>query len=119
MTIDMHGSGAKTSPLYRTIYRLVRQIPAGRVASYGQIARIAGCSPRVVGYAMAAVPASASVPWQRVVNSRGEISLRRDGDGESRQRDLLEREGLTFDRKGRLDLSRVGWQGPLPEKSHP
>ncbi|NNG03075.1 MAG: cysteine methyltransferase [Inquilinus sp.] len=99
------------SPLYRRIYSVAAQIPAGRVASYGQIARIAGCGARVVGYAMAALPAGGDIPWHRVINSRGMISPRADGDT-ARQRRLLEAEGLRFDRAGRLDLAAVGWAGP-------
>ena len=103
--------GAAPSPLYGRIYAVVAQIPAGRVASYGQIARIVGCGARVVGYAMAALPAGSDVPWHRVINSRGMVSPRADGDT-ARQRRLLDAEGLSFDRAGRVDLSTFGWAGP-------
>jgi len=99
--------------LYERIYAIVRAVPEGRVATYGQVAAIAGrCTPRVVGYAMAAVPAGSGVPWHRVINSRGEISLRRDGEGHRVQRGLLESEGIAFDDRGRVDLARFGWTGP-------
>jgi methylated-DNA-protein-cysteine methyltransferase related protein len=97
--------------LYRRICAVVQRIPAGRVATYGQVARIVGhCSARTVGYAMAALPADTDIPWHRVINSRGMISPRRRGDGDERQRQRLEGEAVRFDAKGRVDLSRVRWQ---------
>jgi alkylated DNA nucleotide flippase Atl1 len=97
---------------YDRVYAVVRRIPRGRVATYGQVARLAGgCTARQAGYAMAALPEGSGVPWHRVVNAKGEISVRsRDQDGALVQRVLLEREGVRFDRRGRLDLSRVGWR---------
>ena len=101
------------------VYELVRAIPAGRVATYGQIARLiapvegldAGAylrlSPRWVGGAMAACPDD--VPWQRVINSQGKISPR-PGFGVMVQRKLLEGEDVTFDQHGRVDLKLYGWQ---------
>ena len=65
--------------LYQRIYELVRQVPPGFVVSYGQIAGLAGTTARTVGFAMAALPAGNDVPWQRVINRKGEISPRRDG----------------------------------------
>lgn len=96
---------------FERIYAVVREIPAGRVATYGQIAGIVGCTARMVGYAMAATPSGSDIPWQRVINSRGEISPR-PGDGPSRQRDLLGGEGIRFSAAGRVDLTEVGWSGP-------
>lgn len=100
------------SPLYQRIYALVAQIPPGRVVSYGAIARQVGCGARQVGYAMAALPAGHDLPWQRVINSKGEVSQRADGDGQLIQRRLLEGEGVEFDAAGRVDLSRFGWELP-------
>lgn len=97
--------------LFERIYALVRQIPPGRVATYGQIAGIVGCTARVAGYAMAATPDGEGVPWQRVINSRGEISLR-PGDGASRQRELLDAEGVRFNPAGRVDFGESRWAGP-------
>ena len=93
------------------IRALVRLVPRGRVATYGQIATIVdGCTPRMVGWAMAALPDRSDVPWHRVINARGEVSPRADGSGsERRQRWLLEREGVAFDGRGRVDLKRYGW----------
>jgi methylated-DNA-protein-cysteine methyltransferase-like protein len=103
-------SDDRRSRLYEEIYALVRQVPPGRVVSYGQIAAcLDRCTPRQVGYAMAALPTSSGVPWQRVINSRGEVSARRRGAGHHRQRQLLEQEGVRFDDRGRVDLKRYGW----------
>ena len=102
------------SELYQRIYIVVRQIPTGKVSTYGQIAAIVGrgCTARQVGYAMAALRSDdKSVPWQRVINSQGEISLRPGGGG-ARQRGLLEAEGVEFDAGGRADFRRFGWEGP-------
>ena len=103
------------TPLFDVIFAVVRSIPKGRVASYGQIASVVGrCSPLMVGYAMSAVPFNGDVPWHRVVNHKGMISSRGDGDGEQIQRILLEAEGVRFDEKGRIDLNRVRWEFPAP-----
>lgn len=103
------------------VWEIVRQIPEGQVATYGQIATLIpvplGLSPndyrafgpRWVGGAMAACPPD--VPWQRVINAQGKISLRK-GSGESEQRALLEDEGVFFDDRQRVDLKRFGWKGP-------
>lgn len=100
------------SPLYQRIYKLVRQIPPGYVTSYGQLGRLAGCTARTVGFAMAALPAGHDVPWQRVVNSQGRVSPRRDGDGNLLQQELLRAEGIRFDASQRIDLQRFGWAFP-------
>ncbi len=97
-------------PLYERIYKIVCQIPPGKVASYGQIARIVGgCTPRMVGYAMSAIKSGSDVPWQRVINSQGRISVHGDGIGTSLQRQLLEEEGVEFDAGGRVDWDEFGW----------
>ncbi len=95
---------------HERIYVVVRRIPKGKVATYGQIARIVGrCTARMVGYAMAAVPEGSRVPWQRVINAQGMISARSGGDGDERQRVMLEKEGVMFDAKGRVDLTVFQW----------
>ena len=100
------------SPAYLKIYAIVRRIPRGRVATYGDVARLAGLPGRArqVGYALHALPASARVPWQRVVNAAGAISRRRHPGADLTQRMLLEREGIRFDAGGRIALSRYGWR---------
>ncbi len=100
-------------PIYLRIYLVVRQIPRGRVATYGQIGAIVGVStPRMVGYALASLPAGSDVPWQRVINAQGKISLRADSSENHLQRQLLEEEGIHFDAQKRVDFRRFRWSGP-------
>jgi methylated-DNA-protein-cysteine methyltransferase-like protein len=97
---------------YSKIYAVVRRIPSGRVASYGQVARWAGLPGRArqVGYALHAIDDDDDgIPWQRVVNARGEVSSRSEPGMENLQRAMLEAEGVNFDLGGRLDLERFGW----------
>ena len=92
------------------IYAVVRQVPSGRVTSYGRVASIAGgCTARMVGYALASLPGESSVPWQRVINAGGKISPHGEGFGSAIQRLLLEEEGIVFDAAGRVDFQRFGW----------
>ncbi len=96
--------------VYEKIYHIVRQIPIGKVASYGQVARyVEACTPRMVGYALAALSSNSDVPWHRVVNRQGKISLRSDGREDVAQRALLETEGIQFDRQGRINFEKFGW----------
>ncbi len=100
--------------MYERIYDVIRRIPTGRVATYGQIARIAGrCSARNVGYALSASPEGLDIPWHRVINRKGEISLRSDLGSDQLQRQLLESEGVVFDDKNRVDLNHYGWESSL------
>jgi methylated-DNA-protein-cysteine methyltransferase-like protein len=107
----MPGTGAGT---YDRIYAAVRRIPRGRVATYGQVAELAGLPghARQVGYALHALPEGTLVPWHRVLNARGTLSLRRDSGGEISQRLRLEREEVRFDAGGRVALDRVRWVPP-------
>ncbi len=100
--------------LYSRVYDLVCRIPAGRVSTYGQVARLIGRprGARQVGYALAALDNDSDVPWHRVVNAQGKISPRRVGGSDEFQRLLLEDEGVLFDEQGRIDLLRFGWSGP-------
>jgi len=90
---------------------VVRRIPRGRVATYGQVATLAGLPghARQVGYALHALTSATAVPWQRVVNAAGAISLRPTNGGIS-QRLLLEREGVRFDARGRIALKKYCWR---------
>ncbi len=101
------------SQLYDRIYAVIRTIPPGKVASYGQIAHIVGgCSARIVGYALAALKENITaeeVPWQRVINAQGRVSVHGDGFGNAIQEDLLRQEGIEFDADGRVDWDVVGW----------
>lgn len=101
--------------LHERIYAMVRRIPPGKVTTYGRIAElVGGCTALTVGYAMAALKHNAvpDVPWQRVINAQGKISLHGDGFGNAIQRALLEEEGVQFDADGRVDFAFCGWPGP-------
>src|SRR5207247_4526914 len=99
--------------VFEKIYRLVLRIPRGRVMTYGQIARLLEerYSPRLVGWAMHATPRDErTIPWHRVINSRGGISTGRVILAEpDRQRLMLEAEGVVFDARGNCDLSVYQW----------
>lgn len=99
------------SDAYERIYTVVKRIPRGRVATYGQVARLAGLPGRArqVGYALHAL-ASDEVPWHRVINARGEVSRRAVPPHEAVQRELLEREGVVFGADSRLLLRRYQWR---------
>ena len=103
------------SDFYHSVYDIVSQIPAGRVATYGQVALLAG-SPRAarqVGFALGKLDGDSAVPWHRVVNARGQVSLRAFSEGcEELQEELLADEGVVLDEGGRIDLSKWGWDGP-------
>jgi methylated-DNA-protein-cysteine methyltransferase-like protein len=106
---------------YAQVWDLVRQVPPGQVVTYGQVATLVNppsgmatrsyraFGPRWVGSAMARCPAD--VPWHRVVNAQGKISLRRSGGG-GEQRARLEAEGIIFDESGRISLDQYRWHGP-------
>jgi len=100
------------SDRYRRIYAAVSRVPKGRVATYGQIAAVAGLprQARFVGYALHALAADSDVPWHRVVNAAGKISLRADALGHDElQAELLRREGVRFV-GGAIPLARYRWQ---------
>ena len=102
--------------VYQKMRLVVRQIPPGQVATYGQIAWIVGAaSPRMAGYALGGLPQNTDIPWQRVVNSQGGISPRGDPLATGRQRKRLADEGVQFLADGRIDLRRFGWPGPDPD----
>lgn len=104
------------------VWEITRQVPPGKVSTYGQISSMIpppgtlslkdyeAFGPRWVGGAMANCPDG--VPWQRVINAQGKISQR---PGAQRQRELLEEEGVEFDDRDRIDFDRYGWEGPDPE----
>lgn len=96
---------------YERIYAVVARIPRGRVATYGQVAALAGLPGRArqVGYALHATPPTVRIPWQRVVNAQGTISLR-PGPGGDLQAALLQAEGVDLDDRGRIELARFQWQ---------
>lgn len=108
----------RENPTYERIYAVVRRIPRGRVATYGQVAELARLprQPRLVGYALHALPGECAVPWQRVVNALGEVSRRRRPGVDRVQRQLLEGEGVVFDARARIDLERHRWR---PRRASP
>lgn len=101
----------KNSTNYQRIYEMVRQIPRGTVATYGQIARLAGLAghARQVGYALHALKDQA-VPWHRVINAQGAISARSIPYYEKRQRHLLEEEGIKFSPQSKVSLALFQWK---------
>lgn len=100
----------KRRSTYETIYQVIRKIPRGRVATYGQVPKLTGMAghARQVGYALHVLPAKSNVPWYRVINAKGQISLRSTGES-IEQRALLEKEGIVFDSDNRVSLKRYGW----------
>lgn len=105
---------------YELIWRVVRRIPHGRVATYGQIAELAGLEghARQVGYALHNLPARNNVPWHRVINAKGEISPRSAGESHELQRMLLENEGVEIDLRGRIDLKKFRWSAQGSRQRH-
>lgn len=97
---------------YELIWSTVRRIPRGNVATYGQIATLAGLDghARQVGYALHNLPSPSDVPWHRVINAKGEVSPRTNGDSHELQRMLLEAEGIEFSLGGKLDLKLYQWK---------
>jgi methylated-DNA-protein-cysteine methyltransferase-like protein len=106
------GSGAKADGMHARFLAVVRRIPKGRVATYGQVARLAGLPGRArqVGWALHSSGDHPGIPWHRVINSRGEVSERSAPGYDRLQQQLLEREGIEFDERGRIALTRYGWK---------
>lgn len=106
---------------YELIWSVIRKIPRGRVATYGQIAELAGLEghARQVGYALHNLPPKQKIPWHRVVNAKGEISARSGGDSHELQRLLLEAEGVELDLAGRMNLKRFRWSPGRFSKRRP
>jgi methylated-DNA-protein-cysteine methyltransferase related protein len=107
-----------TAEISERVWAAVKRIPRGKVATYGQIAALVGMPrhARLVGYALAALPQTVKIPWHRVINAQGRISLRLrhwDSGGDDLQRILLEDEGVVFDDSGRIDLKKFRWM-PKP-----
>jgi methylated-DNA-protein-cysteine methyltransferase-like protein len=95
---------------YQIIWNVIRKIPYGRVASYGQIAQLAGFDgmARQVGYALHATPPQSGLPWHRVINSQGKISL--SGPTARLQQRLLQKEGVVFSQSGKIDMKKFQWK---------
>jgi methylated-DNA-protein-cysteine methyltransferase-like protein len=103
----------KITPQLDRIYATVMAIPAGRVATYGQVADAAGLPgrARLVGRALRELPDDSAVPWHRVVGAGGRLSPRGDGESVREQRLLLADEGVTFGPGGRIPLGDFAWEG--------
>lgn len=102
----------KTSPTYQKIYDVVAKIPPGKVATYGQVADMAGMKghARLVGYALHYLPQNSILPWHRVINSFGKISYAISRNTyDNLQRRLLESEGILVDHEGKIDLKHYRW----------
>ncbi|MFZ5915543.1 MAG: MGMT family protein [Chloroflexota bacterium] len=108
------------SRFFEQVYRVVRCIPPGQVASYGQVAAMLGNphAARTVGWAMHALPEDSDVPWQRVINAQGRVSTAAQDRDDSLQRQLLEAEGVVFGPDGRVNMARYRWQGLLWPELH-
>lgn len=111
-----------TANFYEQVYKVVQRIPQGKVTSYGRVAAMLGRprAARAVGYALSALKdpraatlfTSATVPWQRVVNSQGRVSIRHRSETAERQAVLLRAEGVAVDEQLRIDLDQFLWSGP-------
>ncbi len=105
-----------SSSTYERIFQTVQNIPSGKVATYGQIAyRARASGPRQVGYALHHLPQGSSVPWHRVINSKGEISLPAGSELHEIQKTLLEAEGIEFSPEGKISRSKYLWEHKLPK----
>ena len=101
---------ADASSFYANVYRVVKQVPRGRVVTYGQVADQLGTSARAVGNALSRLryPLTKEVPWHRVVNVEGGLN-QRDGEmSTKKQRALLEKDGVAFNRNGKINLRKYG-----------
>jgi methylated-DNA-protein-cysteine methyltransferase-like protein len=99
---------------FEKVYRIARQVPSGRVTSYGSIARLLGepRAARTVGWALHSLPTGSDVPWHRVISARGAVSPRLSRPVADLQRALLEDEGVEFGEDGCVDWNRFGWEEP-------
>ena len=109
---------AEPTGSHARIHAVVGRIPRGRVATYGQVAELVGLpgGARQVGYALHALGAQSSIPWQRVINAKGRVSPRSVPGFDAVQRGLLEREGVAFGADGRVDLERYRWRSSTPRR---
>jgi methylated-DNA-protein-cysteine methyltransferase-like protein len=109
----LYSSRFRIMSSYTAIYAIVRQIPYGKVATYGQVADLAGLygRARLVGYALYRVDSDSDVPWHRVINAKGQVSESPVRYGSDHlQRSLLEQEGIVFDQSGKIQLREYLWQ---------
>jgi methylated-DNA-protein-cysteine methyltransferase-like protein len=100
------GKGDKQLRFFERVYDAVRSVPFGKVSTYGQIALMIGApgAARQVGWALASLQPGTDIPWHRIINAKGRISLKGRGEGAELQRRLLEQEGIVFDDRDTVDL---------------
>ena len=105
---------------FTPVSAVVKRIPQGRVATYGRVASLAGISghARLIGYALSALPQESHVPWHRVINAKGRVSMRSEPGWDDTQRSLLEAEGVVFDADGKVSLSRFCWRPENQKYDH-
>ena len=107
--VRMSSTKSEFLKMNRKIYRIVKTIPEGTVATYGQIGAIAGTGPRQVGQALKVLSPGSNCPWHRVINAQGRVSLRTtSGKAHLIQEELLEAEGIVFS-NGKVDLEVYRW----------
>ena len=99
---------------YKSVWKVVSEIPSGHVLTYGEVARLSGMprAARRVSQALRRAPRGLNVPWHRVINSQGKISFPEDSSGWTRQKDMLEEEGVVF-LKGKINLDQFGYRGAV------
>ena len=99
---------------YKSVWKVVSEIPSGHVLTYGEVARLSGMprAARRVSQALRRAPRGLNVPWHRVINSQGKISFPEDSSGWIRQKDMLEEEGVVF-LKGKVNLDQFGYRGAV------
>ena len=108
----MNETDSNDANIAERVWQVIALIPKGRVATYGQVADLAGLpgSARRVGRILSQLPAGSRIPWHRVINASGGISLPKRSDGYARQKSRLEKEGICFSASGRIALQRFRWQ---------
>ena len=99
---------------HQSVWKVVSEIPSGHVLTYGEVARLSGMprAARRVSQALRRAPRAMELPWHRVINAQGKISFPEDSTGWSRQKDLLESEGVIF-LNGKIDLDQFGYRGAV------
>ena len=99
---------------YKSVWKVVSEIPSGHVLTYGEVARLSGMprAARRVSQAMRRAPRKMNLPWHRVINAQGKISFPEDSNGWVRQKERLESEGVVF-LKGKIDLEKFGYRGAV------
>ena len=114
MNTDDRQTPAQTGNWYQSVWKVVTEIPAGHVLTYGEVARLAGMprAARRVSQALRSAPRAMSVPWHRVINAQGKISFPEDSSGWKRQKEILETEGVVF-LNGKVDLKQYGYRGAV------